>query len=317
MKWNKYRLETLTDCEDIVSGILGDLGINGVEIEDKVPLTESEIAQMFVDIAPVMGEDDGKAYVSFYLDEDDDCEAVLAQVRQELAEMAEFMDLGTCEITESQTEDEDWINNWKQYFHQFCIDDVLIMPSWEDVEPEYSDKLLIQIDPGTAFGTGKHETTRSCIRALKQVIKGGEEVLDVGTGSGILMMLALKFGALHGVGTDLDPCAEPAVEHNMAVNNIEKSQYDLYLGNVITDDALCETIGKKRFDVVVANILADVLIPLTPVVTEFLKPGGYYITSGIIDFKEEEVKAAMIAAGMEIVDVIHDGEWVCIISLYR
>ena len=151
MKWNKFRLRTTTQAEDIVSSILMDLGIQGIEIEDKIPLTAREKEQMFVDIMPEGEADDGIAYVSFYLEEDQDKEEMLASVRNELEEMRTFMEMGDLEIEESQTEDVDWVNNWKKYFHQFTVDDVLIIPSWEDVEPKDKDKMIIHIDPGTAL----------------------------------------------------------------------------------------------------------------------------------------------------------------------
>ena len=195
MKWNKFRLQTTTQAEDVVSSILTDLGIEGVEIEDKVPLTQKEKEQMFVDILPESTPDDGVAYLSFYLEESEDKEAVLEKVRKELDEMREFMDLGPCTIEESQTEDVDWVNNWKQYFHQFYVDDILIIPSWEEVKPEDEGKMIIHIDPGTAFGTGMHETTQLCIRQIKKYVTDTTRILDVGCGSGILGMLALKFGA--------------------------------------------------------------------------------------------------------------------------
>ena len=224
MKWNQFRLTTTTEAEDIVSSMLMDLGIQGVQIEDKVPLTQGDKEQMFVDILPDMPEDDGKAYLTFYLDEDEDAGAILMQVRRELEEMRSYLDVGECTIEESQTEDVDWVNNWKKYFHQFYIDDILVIPSWENVEPKDQDKMIIHIDPGTAFGTGMHETTQLCIRQLKKYVTEDTEILDVGCGSGILGMLALKFGAKHSVGTDLDPCAIDATHENMEVNGIRKDQ---------------------------------------------------------------------------------------------
>ena len=179
MKWNKFTLKTRSEVEDIVISTLADVGIEGVEIQDKQPLTESDKQQMFVDIMPDIPDDDGIAYLNFYLDVDEDKEKVLADVRAALAEMQEFLDLGECTITESETEDKDWINNWKQYFKQFYVDDILIIPSWEEVKPEDRDKMIIHIDPGTAFGTGMHETTQLCIRQLKKYVTKDTELLDV------------------------------------------------------------------------------------------------------------------------------------------
>lgn len=312
MKWNKFRLKTTTESEDIVSSMLMDLGIQGIEIEDKIPLTQSDKEQMFVDIFPEIEADDGVAYISFYLEEDEDKEEVLANVKKELEEMRAYTNVGACTIEESQTEDVDWVNNWKQYFHQFYVDDVLIIPSWEEVKPEDEEKMIIHIDPGTAFGTGMHETTQLCIRQIRKYVTPDTTILDVGCGSGILGMLALKFGAKYSVGTDLDPCAIDATYENMEVNGITKDQYEVMIGNIIDDKEVQDKVGYEKYDIVVANILADVLVPLTPVILHQLKTGGIYITSGIIDAKEETVVEAVKAAGLEVLEVTYQGEWVSV-----
>lgn len=312
MKWNKIRLKTTTESEDIVSSMLMDLGIQGIEIEDKIPLTQSDKEQMFVDILPEIEADDGVAYISFYLEEDEDKEEVLANVKKELEEMRAYTNVGACTIEESQTEDVDWVNNWKQYFHQFYVDDVLIIPSWEEVKPEDEDKMIIHIDPGTAFGTGMHETTQLCIRQIRKYVTPDTTILDVGCGSGILGMLALKFGAKYSVGTDLDPCAIDATYENMEVNGITKDQYEVMIGNIIDDKEVQDKVGYEKYDIVVANILADVLVPLTPVILHQLKTGGIYITSGIIDAKEETVVEAVKEAGLEVLEVTYQGEWVSV-----
>ena len=312
MKWNQFRLKTTTDAEDIVSSMLADLGIEGVQIEDKIPLTQSDKEQMFVDILPDMPEDDGCAYLTFYLDEEVDKHEMLLKVRQELEEMRSYLNVGDCTIEESKTEDVDWVNNWKQYFHQFYIDDILVIPSWENVEAKDSDKMVIHIDPGTAFGTGMHETTQLCIRQLKKYVTEDTEILDVGCGSGILGMLALKFGAKHSVGTDLDPCAIDATYENMDNNGISRDQYEVMIGNIIDDKEVQDKVGYEKYDIVAANILADVLVPLTPVIIHQLKKGGIYITSGIIEDKEEVVVEAVKKAGLEVLEVNHQGEWVSV-----
>ena len=312
MKWNKFTLKTRSEVEDIVISTLADVGIEGVEIQDKQPLTESDKQQMFVDIMPDIPDDDGIAYLNFYLDVDEDKEKVLADVRAALAEMQEFLDLGECTITESETEDKDWINNWKQYFKQFYVDDIQIIPTWEEVKEEDKDRMIIHIAPGTAFGTGMHETTQLCIRQLKKYVTEDTEILDVGCGSGILGMLALKFGAKHSVGTDLDPCAIDATYENMEGNGISKDKYEVMIGNIIDDKEVQDKVGYEKYDIVTANILADVLVPLTPVIVHQMKPGAVYITSGILDVKEEVVKEAVVAAGLEVVEVTHQGEWVSV-----
>lgn len=312
MKWNRFTLKTKTDAEDMVICTLAEVGIEGVEIQDKKPLTEEDKAQMFVDIMPEGPADDGIAYLNFYLEEDADKEAILKDVRAALDELKSYMDIGEATIEESQTEDKDWINNWKQYFHQFYVDDILIVPSWEEVKAEDQDKMILHIDPGTAFGTGMHETTQLVIRQLKKYVTQDTEMLDVGTGSGILGIVAIKLGAKHVLGTDLDPCAVPAVAENKEANGIPEEAFDMMIGNIIDDKEVQDQAGYEKYDIVTANILADVLIPLTPVIVHQMKKGAYYITSGILDVKEEVVVEAVKAAGLTVVEVTHQGEWVSV-----
>ena len=312
MKWNRFTVKTKTEAEDIVIITLAEVGIEGVEIQDKQHLTEEDKAQMFVDIMPEGPADDGIAYLNFYLEEDADKEAILKDVREALDDLKNFMDIGEATIEESQTEDKDWINNWKQYFHQFYVDDILIVPSWEEVKAEDKDKMILHIDPGTAFGTGMHETTQLVIRQLKKYVTPDTEMLDVGTGSGILGIVALKLGAKHVLGTDLDPCAVPAVAENKEANQIVDETFDMVIGNIIDDKAIQDQAGYEKYDIVTANILADVLIPLTPVIVNQMKKGAYYITSGILDVKEEVVVEAVKAAGLTVVEVTHQGEWVSV-----
>ena len=314
MKWTRIRIKTITDAEDIIISELYDLGLEGAQIEDKIPLSAWEKEQMFVDIPPQAEEDDGIAYLSFFVEEDSDIDVddMIEQVKAALEDMRDWCDIGEGSITVDETEDLDWINNWKKYFHQFYIDDLLVIPSWEDVKEEDKGKMILHIDPGTAFGTGMHETTQLCIRQLKKHITPTTKLLDVGTGSGILAILSLMFGAESAVGTDLDPCAVEAVKENMESNNIPQDKFSMMIGNIITEKEVQDKVGYECYDIVVANILADVLVPLTPVIVNQMKKGGIYITSGIIDDKEEVVKEAVLAAGLEVLEVTYQGEWVSI-----
>ena len=312
MKWNRFTIKTKTDAEDMIICTLAEIGVEGAEIQDHQPLTEEDKAQMFVDIMPEGPEDDGVAYLNFYLEEDADKDVILRDVRNALEELRTFMDIGEGTIEESQTEDKDWFNNWKEFFHQFYVDDILIVPSWEEIKEEDKDKMILHIDPGTAFGTGMHETTLLVIRQLKKYVKPGIELLDVGTGSGILGITALKLGAGHVVGTDLDPCAVPAVQDNKEANQIVDDTFDMMIGNIIDDKEVQDQVGYEKYDIVAANILADVLVPLTPVIVHQMKKGAYYITSGILDVKEEVVKEAVQKAGLTLVEVTRQGEWVCV-----
>ena len=313
MKWKKFTLTTTTEAVDLISYTLDELGIEGIEIEDNIPLTEKETKGMFIDILPELPPDEGVAKVSFYLDEDDDIPAMMAKVKEALEELKAFTDLGACTFAESETEDKDWINNWKQYFKPFTVDHILIKPTWETVPEEHKDKLLIQIDPGTAFGTGMHETTQLCIRQLEKYVTPDSEVLDVGTGSGILGITALKLGAKHVFGTDLDENAITAVGENLEENGIAPEQFKVVQGNIIDDKAVQDEVKYEYYDIAVANILADVIIMLQKEIPVHIKKNGIFITSGIIDMKEEAVKAAFEANdAFEIVEITHQGEWVSV-----
>lgn len=310
MKWNKYTIETTTAAEDFVSSMLSDLGVEGVEIEDNIQLTQDDTAKMFIDFLPELPPDNGVGKVSFYLDCDVDNTELLEQVKEGLEELRLFVEVGTGTITESETEDKDWMNNWKEFFHAFTIDDILIKPTWEEVDEADKDKILIEIDPGVSFGTGKHETTQLCIKQLRKYMKDGDEVLDLGCGSGILSIIALKLGAGHVVGTDIDDACLTSTYENMEVNHLPKELGMFYVGNLIDDVELQQQVGEEKYDVVVANILADVIIPMAPVVPARLKKGGIFITSGIINFKEDQVRDAIAATGLEILEINHQGEWV-------
>lgn len=316
MKWLRFRIKTITEAEDIIISTLYDIGLEGAQIEDKIPLTALEKEQMFVDILPETEEDDGVAYLNFFVEDLDAREEILAQIKEELDSLRDFnIEIGEGSVTVDETEDIDWINNWKQYFHQFMIDDVLITPSWEEVPEGYEGKYILHIDPGTAFGTGAHETTKLCIRAIRKYMKSGARILDVGTGSGILAILALMFGASHAVGTDLDPCAVEAVADNKERNNIKEQDFEMMIGNIITEKEVQDKVGYDCYDIVVANILADVLVPLTPVIVNQMKSGAYYITSGIIEGKETIVCEAVEKAGLKVVEVEALGEWRLVVAI--
>lgn len=312
MKWTKFTLNTTTAAVDLVSSMLDEIGIEGIEIEDNVPLSDSDTKGMFIDILPELPPDDGSAKVSFYLEDLSNLEEILNQIDEGLDEIAQFVEVGDCTITKSETEDKDWINNWKQYFKPFTVDDILIKPTWEEIPEGDSDKLLIQIDPGTAFGTGKHETTQLCIRQLRKYVTPESKVLDVGTGSGILGIAALKLGAKEAYGTDLDENAITAVGENLAANGIPVEKMPVVQGNIIDDKAIQDAAGYD-YDIVVANILAPVIIMLQGEVAQHMKHGAIFITSGIINTKEQAVREALEAnPEFEIMETTYQGEWVSI-----
>lgn len=328
MKWKKLTLETTTEAIDLVSNMLDEMGIEGIEIEDKVPITEEEKKKMFIDILPDLGPDDGIANINFYVDISRDIHEVVMQVQKGLEELEAFIPVGSKKITASETEDKDWINNWKEFFKPFRVDDtIVIKPTWEKLTEQKETDMVIEIDPGTAFGTGAHETTKLCILNLKKYLKSGDMLLDVGCGSGILSIIGKKLGAKTVVATDIDENAVNASVENVEVNQLKvrrltegdtvlrsENLIELLDGNVIDDAGLRKNIGLSCYDVVVANILADIIIPLSAVVKEFMKPGAVFISSGIIDMKEEEVKAAILKNGFEIVEITRMGDWVSVVA---
>lgn len=333
MKWTKLTLQTTSEAVDFVSAMLAELGVEGIEIEDKVPLTEEEKNRMFIDILPELGVDDGKAEVSFYLDTECNIRERLQEIEAGLAELRSYTEIGEGLISISETEDVDWMNNWKQYFKPFRVDeDIWIKPSWEALPEVKEGELVIEIDPGTAFGTGSHETTRLCILNMKKYLKQGDSVLDVGCGSGILSIIAKKLGAARTVGIDIDENAVRIAEENAKLNAIDAYQkagvpkqeedqaafitecIELYAGNVIDDRKLRKTVGLSTYNLVVANILADIIIPLSAVIGDCMKPGAVFISSGIIKEKEAAVTEALTKNGFDIREITRMGDWVSIVA---
>lgn len=311
MRWNKYTLTTTTEAVDLISYTLDELGIEGIEIEDKIPLTEEEKKQMFIDILPELGPDDGVAYVSFYIEPENDSDDTIRKVLDAVHELKDFVDIGEGTIVKTQTADEDWMNNWKKYWKPFQVDEkIWIKPTWETLDDVADDTLVVELDPGTSFGTGMHHTTRLCITQLKKYLKPEYELFDVGCGSGILSIIGLMLGIKSASATDVDVHAVEAAIENAKVNHIDTSKYTVKTGDIITDAAFRQEMGMHQYDIVVANILADIIIPLSGVIKDNMKPGALFISSGIIDMKEEAVREALLANGFEIVEVTHSGDWV-------
>lgn len=317
MQWNQYTIKTITQAEDILSATLADIGVEGVQIEDNIPLSQEDKEKMFIDILPELPADDGVAYVSFFLDAAQDNTKLLAQVQQELDSLKQFMDIGEVTIKKTTTKDSDWVNNWKEFFKPFSVGEFYIKPTWEPATEEADGKRIIEIDPGTSFGTGKHETTQLCIRQLDKYVKIGSRVLDVGCGSGILSIVAAKMGAGQVFGIDVDPHAVEASIENIQVNEIPDRQCRFTTGNIIEDKALQQEAGTECYDVVVANILAEIIIPLTPVIPKRLKRGGIYITSGILNTKEAAVVQAIQNSGLEVIEVTTQGDWVSVTAIKK
>lgn len=318
MKWTKVTIETTTEATDMLSYLLGEYGVEGIEIEDKIPLSEEDKKAMYIDILPELPPDDGCADISCYIDDKIDVKDLCRYIGEQMTEMSAYMSVGTGKITIGETEDKDWMNKWKDFFHPFRLEDnIVIQPTWTEMADVNQEDIVIHIDPGTAFGTGSHETTRLCITNLKKYIKkdGSSEVLDAGCGSGILSIVAMKLGAKRVYGIDIDELAVKASCDNLELNRISKDQYEIVKGDVIGDKDFAESVAKiGQYNIVVANILADVIIPLSAVIRPFMKKDGVFITSGIIDTKEEAVKTALLSNGFEIIDTIYLGEWVSIVA---
>lgn len=315
MKWTKLTLSTMAEAVDLVSDMLSELGIEGIEIIDNVPITEQEKKAMFIDILPELNTDDKTALVSFYLEEDENIQNTLDKIHDGLKELSAFTDIGTGNIEISETEDTDWINNWKAYFKPFRIDEtIVIKPTWEKLDEVKATDLIIEIDPGTAFGTGSHETTKLCILGIKKYIKAGIRLLDVGCGSGILSIIGAKLGAAEVTGTDIDPNAVKAACENAEVNRIGSDVLTILNGDIITDDELQTETGFECYDMAVANILADIIIPLSAEIGRHIKHGGIFISSGIINTKKEAVKEAILTNGFKILEINEMGDWVSIVA---
>ena len=351
MVYRKITVHTTEEAEDILISDLADLGIEGAEIQDRAPISEADTKGMFIDILPDLGPDDGRAEVIFYCEVMDadakkerlqkvekmmndpavdasyvpnsanvfteqELEDILKAVRQDLSDMSSYVNVGEARIEISETEDRDWVNNWKSFFHPFTVDNLLIKPVWEPMPGNAEGRTVIEIDPGTAFGTGMHETTRLCMRALEKYVTPRCRILDIGTGSGILGITALKLGAGKVYGTDLDEEALPAVSENLKINHLPASDFEVSIGNVIGDENadFRKKIGLERYDIVTANILAPVIILLCGVAGEFLKKDGIFITSGIVSEKKQDVLNAFRThkETFDVLGVEQDGEWVSV-----
>ena len=313
MKWTRIRIKTITDAEDIIISELYDLGLEGAQIEDKIPLSAWEKEQMFVDIPPQAEEDDGIAYLSFFVEEDSDVdiEDMISQVKDALEEMRNWCDIGEGSITVDETEDIDWINNWKQYFKPLTVGDKLVIkPSWEEYNKS-DDRIILEIDPASSFGTGQHNTTQLCLELIEKNLNKGDRLLDLGCGSGILSIASILLGAEEVTAVDIDQNSVKIAKENAEKNNIAAEKYTAYCGNVIDDNELVEKIGGK-YDVIAANIVADVLIAMSPLFDKFVKKGGTLILSGIISERCHEVIDAVKAKGYTLVEQREANDWVAV-----
>ena len=312
MIWTKLTIDTSCEAVDLISAFLDELGIEGIEVSDNVPLTDEELKTMFVDIPLISGEDDGTARVSCFVDDSFDIESLKADIAKELIRLEEFIPVGAKTITLEKTDDDsNWQNNWKQYFKPVRMyDNILIVPAWEEEIDKKDDDILVKIESVLAFGTGGHETTRLCIGQIKKYLKPGQSVFDVGSGSGILSIISVFLGAGYVCGMDIDETAVKASLENAEANGLSEDRINFLCGNLLDGTG---DVPERKYDIVVANILADVIIPLSDVIRPFIKEDGIFITSGIINTKEEEVKTALIKNGFTIVDTVYMNDWVSIV----
>ena len=315
MKYNKVSLETTTEAVDFISNLFDELGLEGIEIIDNIPLTEEEKNAMYIDILPELPPDDGNAIVNSYVTEKTNMKELREKIEEGLKEISMFVSIGSGKITIEETDDKDWINNWKAFFKPFRVaEDIIIKPTWEVLEEQKENDIVIEIDPGTAFGTGSHETTKLCITGLRKYITNETNLLDIGCGSGILSIIGLKLGAKTATGTDIDPAALKATHENIEVNQIASNQFTVLAGNIITDAAMQRQVGMEQYDITVANILADIIIPLSAEIGQYIKKGGLFISSGIINTKKKEVQEAILSNGFEIIEINEMGDWVSFVA---
>ena len=310
MRWTKFTIDTTEASAELVSALLYDFDITNIEIEDNAAVTPLE-GEDYEELVPDRGADDGSSKVIFYVEEGRDYGKLLEDIRFGLDNLKKTADIGAGTIDISSTDEKDWRDKWKEFFHTFTVGDYTIVPSWEEVSSDSDPKHIIRMDPGITFGTGKHESTRMIIEELPEYIHGGEKVLDLGTGSGILAMIALREGAADVTATDIDPATKDAVAENFERNNLPLEKMHLVIGDLASDKKVQGEVG-GGYDVVCANILADIIIGMLPAIRNTIRPEGVLHTSGIIDFKEEEVKNALYENGFKVYDIKKCGEWVSI-----
>lgn len=311
MRWLEVCIDTNHAGLETVQAVLSGLDVDGVMIEDGEDFRD--FLENNRDYWDYVDEDlerhmAGRSRITFYLEAREAGFAKLGEVRVALEELKrEGRDLGTLLMTLENVEDADWENSWKQYYKPMEIGErLLVIPKWEEADP--GERVPLYLDPGLTFGTGSHATTRLCLTALEGLVRGGERVLDLGCGSGILSVAALRLGAGSALAVDIDEKCRDAAEENAGLNQIGPDRLSVLVGNILTDESVAGRIG-GGYDLVLANIVADVIIALAPRARGLLNPGGTFLCSGIIEGRADETEAALAAAGLKIRERREDGGW--------
>ena len=321
MDWLAVSIYTAPEGIDPLCGRLYNLGVTGVEIVDKDDFEDFlENNKQYWDYVDeeLREKMSGETRVKIYLSDNETGHKMLQSVRDDLASFKSLDDdnaFGTLRIEIDSMREEDWENNWKQYFKPIYVGDRLIIkPEWETID-NGDGKIIFNIDPGMTFGSGQHETTRLCVETLDEIVKKGDKVLDLGCGSGILSIISLMIGASEARAVDIDPNCKKIAYSNAALNGIGEDVYTVLDGNILTDDAFKNDTEKSGpYDIVVANIVADVIIPLSDDVRRYLKEDGIFIASGIIEPRLPEVRDAIERNGFIIKEIKKENDWYCIIS---
>lgn len=320
MKWFEYTIDTTTEGEEIVAFELSELGITNVQFMDNIHEEDLTQGREYKELLPEgMQADDGTARVRFYLDSDMDKmdrDNVISQIRDALSAYSDTMNMGTCNISETVTDESEWRDKWKEFFHEFRVGSFDIRPAWEAGDVTDHDNTIL-IDPGTAFGTGKHESTMLCIEGLEKYIKPGDKAFDVGFGSGILSVAAYKRRASVVCGTDIADDALESAESNFSINGLSLDTDKFKIGDITDDIGLFKYMISQTedgYDIVLANLLADIILGMTDRLFSLVRPGGILITSGIIDFRAADIKNALEKVGFSILEVREMGEWRSVVA---
>ncbi|MDD3400442.1 MAG: 50S ribosomal protein L11 methyltransferase [Eubacteriales bacterium] len=316
MKWIELTVYTTDEGIDAVCAALTGVGLESLSIEQSraVCALELESSVAFWDFADLDKIGTNTPCVKTYLEDNSEQETIIAQARTAIDRLKTQDDdkaFGSLSVTVARVDDEDWANNWKKYYKPLNIGErLLVLPSWEPA-PQ-TDRVILKLDPGMAFGTGAHQTTRMCLEYLEKTVKAGDTVLDLGCGSGILAIAARLLGAKNTIAVDIDPIAESIARENAALNGLDDENYKVLIGNVLTDEELQCSI-KGQYPIVVANIVANVIIALAPLAKRLVQKRGMFITSGIIAERKDEVVTALKGAGFEIIDENRNEDWCAIL----